>query len=256
MAGPDLFSLAGKTALVTGARRGLGREAARALAEAGADIVGLGPNPMPETQAVVEGTGRRFVWVDVDLGRTSPADLVATVDAGWADWGGLDILVNNAGIIRRAPALEADPADWDAVRTVNLDAVFHLTQAVARRMVADGRRGRIVNIASVLGFQGGVLVPAYAASKHAVIGLTKALANELAPHGITVNAVAPGYMATDNTEALREDPDRSAQILARIPMGDWGPPTALDTTLLYLAADASAYVTGSVVTVDGGWMAR
>jgi 2-deoxy-D-gluconate 3-dehydrogenase len=250
----ERFALTGKVALVTGARRGLGRAMAMALADAGADIVGLGPNPMPETAEAVEAAGRRFAEVMVDLG--AEPDIDAAVAEASDRFGRIDILVNNAGIIRRADLLDYSEADWDAVMDINLKSLFFLSQAVARHMIAGRSPGRIVNIASLLSFQGGIRVPAYTATKHAVAGLTRALANELAPHGITVNAIAPGYMVTDNTEALRNDPERSAQLLARIPMGRFGEADEIATAVLFLAAPASSYVTGAIVSVDGGWMAR
>ncbi len=254
MSGLGLFDLTGKTALVTGARSGLGRGVAEALATAGADVVGLGSRPMPETRAAIEGLGRRFHEVVADL--STPLDLDALVGAVEADFAPIDVLVNNAGIIRRADVLDFTEEDWDAVMTVNLKSLFFLTQAVARRMKARGAAGRIVSIASLLSFQGGIRVPSYTASKHGVAGLTKLLANELAPAGITVNAIAPGYMETDNTMALRADPVRQRQILERIPAGRWGLPEDLATAVLFLAAPASSYVTGVVLPVDGGWLAR
>ncbi len=250
----ERFGLAGKVALVTGARRGLGRAIAVALADAGADIVGLGPNPMPDTAAAVSETGRRFVEVTVDLG--AAPDLEEAVAEAHNRFGRIDILVNNAGIIRRADLLDYSEADWDAVMNVNLKSLFFLSQAAARRMIDGRAAGRIINIASLLAFQGGIRIPAYAAAKHAVAGITRALANELAPHNITVNAVAPGYMVTDNTEALRNDPERSQQLLARIPLGRFGEADEVATAVLFLAAPASSYVTGAIVSVDGGWMAR
>lgn len=249
-----LFDLTGKTALVTGARTGLGQGMALALARAGADVAALGSSPMPEMAALVKDTGRRFHSLTVDLSRPFDASAIVT-DAATA-FGGIDILVNNAGIIRRSDLLDYSEEDWDSVLDVNLKAAFLLSQAVARHMVSTGRAGRIVNVASMLSFQGGIRVPAYAASKHGIAGLTKAMANELAPHGITVNAIAPGYMATDNTEALRNDPERNAQISARIPMGRWGTPDDLATAVLFFAAPASGYVTGTVLPVDGGWLVR
>jgi 2-deoxy-D-gluconate 3-dehydrogenase len=249
-----LFDLTGKTALVTGARTGLGQAMALALAGAGADIVALGTSAMPETEQRVTATDRRFRAIAVDL--SQPFDAAAVIADAVATTGGIDILVNNAGIIRRADLLDYAEDDWDSVIDVNLKAAFLLSQAAARHMVATKRPGRIVNVASMLSFQGGIRVPAYTASKHGIAGLTKAMANELAPHGITVNAIAPGYMATDNTEALRNDPDRSAQISARIPMGRWGAPGDLATAVLFFAAPASGYVTGTVLPVDGGWLVR
>ncbi|MCV9961666.1 2-dehydro-3-deoxy-D-gluconate 5-dehydrogenase KduD [Pararhizobium sp. BT-229] len=249
-----LFDLTGKTALVTGARTGLGQGMALALAGAGADIVALGSSPMPETADLVRKTGRRFHALEVDLSKTF--DVKAVVAEAAAAFGGIDILVNNAGIIRRADLLEYSENDWDDVIDVNLKAAFLLSQAAARHMVETKRAGRIVNIASMLTFQGGIRVPAYSASKHGIAGLTKAMANELAPHGITVNAIAPGYMATDNTEALRSDAERNAQISARIPIGRWGTPGDLATAILFFAAPASGYVTGTILPVDGGWLVR
>ncbi|MGO4831675.1 2-dehydro-3-deoxy-D-gluconate 5-dehydrogenase KduD [Rhizobiaceae sp. 2RAB30] len=249
-----LFDLAGKTALVTGARTGLGQGMALALARAGADIAALGSSAMPETAERVGEAGRRFHALTVDL--SGRFDASAIVDEVTGTLGGIDILVNNAGIIRRADILDYSEEDWDAVIDVNLKAAFLLSQAVARHMAATGRAGRIINVASVLTFQGGIRVPAYAASKHGIAGLTKAMANELAPRGITVNAIAPGYMVTDNTEALRNDAERNAQISARIPIGRWGTPDDLATALLFFAAPASGYVTGTVLPVDGGWLIR
>jgi 2-deoxy-D-gluconate 3-dehydrogenase len=248
------FDLDGKVALITGARTGLGRALAGAFASAGADVAGLGSQPMPGTAGDVAARGRRFIEVIADLG--APQDYAAIVDDVEARLGAVDILVNNAGIIRRADLGDVTEADWDAVMTVDLKAVFLLSQEVARRMVAGGRPGRIINIASVLSFQGGIRVPAYTAAKHGVAGLTRALANELAPHGITVNAIAPGYMETDNTTALFADPVRSRQILDRIPAGRWGRPEDLAPAALFLAAPAAGYVTGAVVPVDGGWLSR
>ena len=223
--GQALFDLTGKLALVTGARTGLGRAIAIACAGAGADIAGLGSQPMPETERAVTSLGRRFAGMVTDLAGAPDYDaLVANVEA---ELGGVDVLVNNAGIIRRANLLEFSEKDWDEVMAVNLKAVFRLSQAVARRMVARQVPGRIINIASVLSFQGGIRVPAYTAAKHGVAGLTRALANDLAPYGITVNAIAPGYMETENTTALRNDTTRARQILDRIPVGRWGRPEDL-----------------------------
>jgi 2-deoxy-D-gluconate 3-dehydrogenase len=246
----NLFDLTGKVALVTGARTGLGRAMAEALADAGADIVGLGSRPMPDTAASIEGRGRGFVEVVRDLEDDQDFRAVVT------EIGRIDILVNNAGIIHRAALLDFTPEDWDRVMSVNLRSVFFLSQAVAAAMIDRKIAGRIVNVASILSFQGGIRVPAYTASKHGIAGITKLLANELAPHGITVNAIAPGYAATDNTEALRADTVRSRQILDRIPMGRWAEPKDMATAVLFLASPASSYVTGAIVPVDGGWLAR
>jgi len=251
----DSFRLDGRVALVTGSSRGLGQAAAIALAEAGADIALLDRGDPGETVAQIEALGRRVLSVRRDLIGAAPADLSSVVDEVVAEYGRLDILVNNAGTIRRAPAVEYAAEDWRDVLSVNLDAVFHLSQAAGRQMLAQGH-GRIINVASMLSFQGGILVPAYTASKHAVAGLTKALANEWAASGVTVNAIAPGYMATDNTAAIRADVAREASIVARIPMGRWGDASDLQGAFVFLASDASAYVTGAVVPVDGGWLVR
>jgi 2-deoxy-D-gluconate 3-dehydrogenase len=250
----SLFDLSGQVALVTGARTGLGQGIALALAEAGADIAGLGSRPMPDTAAAVAGAGRRFIEIVRDLEDSSGLDAVVADIV--ARLGRVDILVNNAGIIRRADLLEFSEADWDAVMAVNLKSAFFLTQAVARHMVAEQIRGRIIHVASLLSFQGGIRVSSYTASKHGIAGLTRGMANELAPKGITVNAIAPGYMETDNTEALRADPVRTRQILDRIPAARWGLPQDLATAALFFASPHSGYVTGTVLPVDGGWMAR
>jgi 2-deoxy-D-gluconate 3-dehydrogenase len=251
---PSLFDLTGQVALVTGARRGLGRGIAVALAGAGADIVGVGPNEMQETAEEVTALGRRFAHIAADLSK--PNDLAALAANAVAQFGPIGILVNNSGIIRRHDVLDHPEADWDAVMEINLKSVFFLSQAVARSMAAAGIKGRIINVASILSFQGGVRVPAYTAAKHGVTGITRAMANELAPMGITVNAIAPGYMATDNTEALRADPARTRAILERIPAGRWGEPADLATAVLFLASPASSYVTGTTIPVDGGWLSR
>ncbi|HEX5859098.1 MAG TPA: 2-dehydro-3-deoxy-D-gluconate 5-dehydrogenase KduD [Microbacterium sp.] len=251
----DTFRLDGKVALVTGTSRGLGQGAAVALAEAGADVALLDRGDASETAARIEALGRRVVSLHRDFVNATPEELTSAVDEVVQTLGGLDILVNNAGTIRRAPAVDYAASDWNDVLAVNLDAVFHVSQAAGRHMIAQGS-GRIINVASMLSFQGGILVPAYAASKHAVAGLTKALANEWAASGVTVNAVAPGYMATDNTAALRADTDRERSIVARIPAGRWGTPADLQGIFVFLASDAAAYVTGAVVPVDGGWLVR
>lgn len=251
----DSFRLDGRVALVTGANRGLGQGAAVALAEAGADVALLGRGDAAQTADRVRALGRRVHVVRRDLGTAEPAELHADVAEVVSTLGGLDILVNNAGTIRRAPAVDYSGPDWSDVLRVNLDAVFHLSQAAGRHMVERGS-GRIINVASMLSFQGGILVPAYTASKHAIAGLTKALANEWAASGVTVNAIAPGYMATDNTAALRADPERERSISGRIPAGRWGAPSDLQGAFVFLASDASAYVTGTVLPVDGGWLVR
>ncbi len=248
-----LFDLSGKTALVTGANTGLGQAIALALAEAGAGIVAVGRSAMDETEALVRRTGRPFKSVRADLATLEPIDRVV---AEASELGRIDILVNNAGIIRRADAIDFTEADWDAVMDVNLKSVFFLSQAVARRMLADGRGGKIVNVASLLSFQGGVRVPSYTASKSGLAGLTRLLACEWAGLGIAVNAIAPGYFRTNNTQALQDDPDRSAAILARIPAGHWGKPEELGGAAVFLASAAADYVHGVVLPVDGGWLAR
>jgi 2-deoxy-D-gluconate 3-dehydrogenase len=250
----DQFKLDGKIAIVTGASRGLGQSMAVGLAEAGADVALVHRSDSAETQERIEALGRRCVTVRADLGdRDSVPTIVAETVARL---GGIDILVNNAGIIRRAPLTEFTEKDWDEVMDVNVRALFFLSQAVARVMIEGGRGGKIVNVASMLSFQGGILVPSYTASKSAVLGLTRLLANELAPHGINVNAIAPGYMVTENTRALREDPIRSKAILERIPAGRWGAPEDLQGAAVFLASDASRYMHGYAIAVDGGWLAR
>lgn len=249
----NLFDLTGQTALVTGANTGLGQAIAVALAQAGADIVAAGRSAADDTRALVEGAGRRFLFIEADLSSTAPVR--QTVDAALQFTGRLDILVNNAGIIRRADALDVTEDDWDAVLDTNVKTLFFLSQAAATHMARQGA-GKIINIASLLSFQGGIRVPAYAASKSAVAGLTHALANEWAAKGINVNAIAPGYFVTNNTAALRDDAQRSEAILARIPAGRWGNPPDLAGAAVFLASRASDYVHGIVLPVDGGWLAR
>ncbi|GGX82428.1 2-deoxy-D-gluconate 3-dehydrogenase [Litchfieldella qijiaojingensis] len=249
----NLFSLEGQVAMVTGCNKGLGQALAVALAEAGADIVGVSRSSAEKTRDRVEALGRNFHGVEAELGRDKED---AIVERALAQAGKLDILVNNAGTIRRAPALEFSENDWDAVIDVNLKAAFFLSQQVARHLVERGAGGKIVNIASVLSFQGGVCVPSYTASKSGILGLTRLLANEWAAYGINVNAIAPGYMATDNTQALREDEQRSAEILGRIPAGRWGSPEDLAGAVVFLCSNAANYVHGHALAVDGGWLAR
>ncbi|HNT67297.1 MAG TPA: 2-dehydro-3-deoxy-D-gluconate 5-dehydrogenase KduD [bacterium] len=250
----DRFRLDDRVAVVTGAGRGLGQGIAVGLAEAGADLVAVDIIELQETRRQIENMGRRCTAVVADLGKESSVQQI--IDAALAAFGRIDILVNNAGIIRRAPFLEFSLRDWDEVMDINIRAVFLLSQAAARVMAAAGRGGKIINIASMLSFQGGVRVPSYTASKSAVMGLTKLMANELAPLGIQVNAIAPGYMATDNTAPLRRDAVRSKEILGRIPAGRWGEPADLQGAAVFLASAAADYVQGATLAVDGGWLAR
>ncbi len=250
----DQFKLDGKVAVVTGSARGLGRAMALGLAEAGADVALVDLLDMSESQAHIEKLGRRCIAITADLSDKGCVDGI--VHTTVEKLGGLDILFNNAGIIRRAPLTEFTEKDWDDVMNINIRSLFFLSQAAARVMIKQGRGGKIVNTASLLSFQGGILVPSYTASKSAVMGLTRLLANELAPHQINVNAIAPGYMATDNTKPLREDPVRNKAILDRIPAGRWGEPEDLKGAAVFLASSASDYVNGYTVAVDGGWLAR
>ncbi len=247
------FSLEGKIALVTGANTGLGQGIALALAAAGADIAGAGIVPAEETAAKVRALGRRFVNIEANLGSIEPVERV--VREAVEGLGGLDILVNNAGLIRRADAVEFSEKDWDEVMNVNIKSAFFMCQAAGRHFIAQGR-GKIINIASMLSFQGGIRVPSYTASKSGIAGITRLLANEWAQQGLNINAIAPGYMATDNTAQLRADEDRSKAILDRIPAGRWGRPEDLGGTAVFLASSASDYVNGAVIPVDGGWLAR
>lgn len=255
MSGPSAFSLAGKRVLVTGANTGIGQGIAVSIARAGGTVVGVGRSAMNDTQKKVADVGGQFEAVRSDLADHDAAK--AMLDHVWETTGPIDGLVNNAGIIRRADAVDFSEADWDDVIDVNLKTLFFLSQAFARRVLADpGRRGKIVNIASVLSFQGGIRVASYTASKHGALGITRLLACEWAAKGINVNAIAPGYIETNNTEALRADPDRSAAILARIPAGRWGGPEDIGDAAVFLLAPASDYMHGAVVPVDGGWLAR
>jgi 2-deoxy-D-gluconate 3-dehydrogenase len=248
-----MFDLSGRVAIVTGANTGIGQGIAIALAEAGADVALVGRTPAEETAEEVRRAGRKAAIVHADLSTIAPVQGV--VQRTTAELGGVDILVNNAGIIRRADALDFSEEDWDAVIDTNLKSVFFLSQTVARHMVEQGR-GKIINIASMLSFQGGIRVPSYTASKSGIAGLTKLLANEWAAKGINVNAIAPGYIATSNTAALQDDEVRNRQILERIPAGRWGKPSDLAGAAVFLASDASDYVHGHILAVDGGWLAR
>jgi 2-deoxy-D-gluconate 3-dehydrogenase len=250
----SLFRLDGQVALVTGSSRGLGAGMATALAEAGADVILHDIQPALETERKIRETCPvRTLCLTADLSKRDQSDRLVT--QGAEAMGSIDILVNNAGIIRRAPAVDFKDEDWDAVLEINLTSVFRLSRAVGAQMLARGH-GKIISVASLLSFQGGVLVPAYAAAKAGVAQLTKALANEWAGRGVNVNAIAPGYMATENTAPLRADPVRSRQILERIPAGRWGEPADVGGVAVFLASRASDYVHGHVLVVDGGWMGR
>lgn len=243
------FSLEGRKALVTGANTGLGQAIALGLAQAGAEVVCAARRDVDETLSLISAAGGKGSGLALDF-----ADPMAAKDTFAGQ--GYDILINNAGIIRRADAVEFSEADWDDVIDVNLKAVFFTCQAFAKELVGQGKPGSIVNIASLLSFQGGIRVPSYTASKHGVAGLTKLMANEWAAKGVNVNAIAPGYIETNNTEALRNDPDRNRAILDRIPAGRWGNPEDIAGTAVFLCSKAAAYVHGAVLNVDGGWLAR
>lgn len=248
------FSLAGKVAIVTGSSRGLGQGMALALAEAGADIVGVDYTTAPETKEQVEALGKKYHHIEANL--MSIEKLGDIVKEAVEVYGHIDILVNNAGIIRRADAVDFSEKDWDDVMNINVKTVFFFSQAAAKQFIAQGTGGKIINIASMLSFQGGIRVPSYTASKSGVMGITKLMANEWAKHNINANAIAPGYMATDNTAALRADAERSEDILSRIPAARWGLPADLMGPIVFLASSASDYVNGYTVAVDGGWLAR
>lgn len=248
----SMFSLAGKTAIVTGANTGLGQAFAIGLARAGARVACVGRSGMDETLALIDDPDNCLA-IKADLGSLEPIDGIVSQVLEWS--GRIDILVNNAGIIRRADALEFTEEDWDAVMDVNLKSLFFLSQAVAKTMVPRGS-GKIINIASLLSFQGGIRIPSYTASKSGVAGLTKLLACEWGPKGINVNAIAPGYIETNNTQALREDPERNKAILDRIPAGHWGHASDLAGAAVFLASDQANYIHGITLPVDGGWLAR
>lgn len=252
--GLNAFSLEGKVAIVTGCGTGLGHGMAVGLAEAGADIVGVYNRSEPSCVEEITNHGRRFTGVQADLANLDEIDTI--VKRALEDHENIDILVNNAGIIRRQPALEFTPENWDDVLGVNLRSLFFLCQAVAKEFVRQGHGGKIINIASMLSYQGGILVPSYTASKSGVLGLTRQLACEWASDKINVNGIAPGYMATANTKALQEDPVRNVDILKRIPAGRWGTPDDLKGAVIFLASSASDYINGFTLAVDGGWLAR
>ncbi len=250
----DRFKLDGKIALVTGANRGLGQAMAIGLAEAGASIIGVSRGASAdETKHEIEAVGQSYHHISADLSILDAAGCATLVQQAVSIHNQVDILVNNAGIIRRTPALDFSESDWDDVLQVNLKVVFFIAQAVARQMTNGGK---IINIASMLSYQGGITVPSYTASKHGIVGLTRALANEWAKDGINVNAIAPGYMETDNTAALRANPERNPAIIARIPAGNWGKPDDLKGAVIFLASDAATYIHGTTLDIDGGWMAR
>jgi 2-deoxy-D-gluconate 3-dehydrogenase len=249
-----LFDLTGKTAIVTGANTGIGQGIAMALAQAGARVAGVGRSSMEDTRRSIEAAGGTFQEITADLATIEPAQRIIDETVAWS--GRADILVNNAGIIRRADPIEFTEKDWDDVMNVNLKSYFFLSQAFARRVLAQGGGGKIINIASILSFQGGIRIPSYTASKGGVAGITRLLANEWAAKGINVNAIAPGYTVSNNTQAIRDDPDRNAAILSRIPAGRWGTPEDMGGAAVFLASSASDYCHGAILVVDGGWLAR
>lgn len=250
----NLFDLSRKVAIVTGANKGLGKGMALALASAGADIVGVSIENLDEVKSKVENLGRKFLAIEANLSTTDVVQEI--IEKTLNEFGKIDILVNNAGMIIREDALDYSMESFDSVMNLNLRTLFYLSQQVAKQYVKQETGGKIINIASMLSFQGGIRVPAYTASKSAVMGLTKALANEWAKYNINVNAIAPGYMSTDNTKAIRADEKRSTEILDRIPAGRWGTPDDLAGAAIFLASDASNYVNGHTLAVDGGWLAR
>ena len=250
----EAFRLEGKVAIVTGCDTGLGQGMAVALAEAGCDVVGVNRKIPHETSEQINALGRRFMAIQADLSQQDALTSIVTKTV--SAFGRVDILVNNAGTIRRQDALDFSEKDWDDVMNLNLKSVFFLSQAVARQFLAQGNGGKIINIASMLSFQGGIRVPSYTASKSGVLGITRLLANEWAAKGINVNAIAPGYMATNNTQQLRADSERNQEIIDRIPAGRWGTPDDLKGPVVFLASPASDYIHGYTLAVDGGWLAR
>nr|WP_321464231.1 2-dehydro-3-deoxy-D-gluconate 5-dehydrogenase KduD [uncultured Cohaesibacter sp.] len=250
----EQFDLSGKIAIVTGCDTGLGQGMAVGLAKAGCDIAAVNIVEPSDTKEMIEGLGRKFLDIRANLMKMD--DIPDIVSKTVAEYGRIDILVNNAGIIRREDAIEFTEKDWDDVMNINIKSVFFLSQAVAKQFIAQGEGGKIVNVASMLSFQGGIRVPSYTASKSGVMGVTRLLANEWAKHNVNVNAIAPGYMATNNTQALREDAARSKEILDRIPAGRWGLPSDLAGPVVFLSSPASSYINGYTIAVDGGWLAR
>ncbi len=250
----NAFDLSGKVALITGCNTGLGQGMALGLAQAGCDIIGVNVSTPDETAEKITALGRRFLDLRADL--SSIAGIPQLIETAVSEFGHIDILVNNAGIIRREDSINFSEKNWDDVMNVNSKTLFFMSQAVARQFIKQGKGGKIINIASMLSYQGGIRVPSYTASKSAVMGVTRLMANEWAKHNINVNAIAPGYMATNNTEQLRSDEDRSKEILERIPAGRWGLPEDVMGPVVFLASKASDYINGFTVAVDGGWLAR
>jgi 2-deoxy-D-gluconate 3-dehydrogenase len=250
----NAFSLTGKVAIVTGCRTGLGQGMAFGLAEAGADIVGIDLNNLAETRKSIEERGRKFLGIETDLSNIKAIGNI--IHQTIQEFKKIDILINNAGIIRRADTIDFSEKDWDDVMAVNLKTVFFFSQAVAKQFIKQKTGGKIINIASMLSFQGGIRVPSYTASKSGVMGITRLMANEWAKYKININAIAPGYMATENTAPIRQDPKRSNEILERIPAGRWGMPDDLKGIAVFLASEASGYINGYTIAVDGGWLAR
>lgn len=248
------FSLENKVAIVTGASAGIGEAIAAALARAGADVAGVARRNCPGARERVEAEGRRFLEIKADLTSREPVEKI--VNDTLKEFGKIDILVNNAGTIRRCDAIDFTEEDWDDVLNLNLKSMFFLSQKVAQQFIKQGKGGKIINIASMLSYQGGIRVVSYTSAKSGVMGMTRLLANEWAKYGINVNAIAPGYVATDNTQALREDEKRSQEILNRIPAGCWAQPEDMGGAAVFLASQASAYVQGYTLAVDGGWLAR
>ncbi|CAM3144115.1 2-dehydro-3-deoxy-D-gluconate 5-dehydrogenase KduD [Vibrio rarus] len=250
----NAFDIKNKVAIVTGCDTGLGQGMALALANAGCDIVGVNIVEPSETIQKIEATGRKFIDIRANLMKLD--DIPTIIERAVSEFGRIDILVNNAGIIRRNDAIDFTEQDWDDVMDINIKSVFFMSQAVAKQFIAQGEGGKIINVASMLSFQGGIRVPSYTASKSGVMGVTRLMANEWASHNINVNAIAPGYMATNNTAALRADESRNAAIIERIPAGRWGTPEDLAGPCVFLASSASDYINGYTIAVDGGWLSR